>query len=943
MQLLRKFIFFSVFLSGYEISQAQLVITAETNATKLAQTLVGDGVLISNATLNHVSVATGLFNNISGTNIGIDSGIVLTSGRAKSDFRPPIKIGLDGNNTLPASFRLADSQLGFAGDPDLSALVGGKATHDAIILEFDFIPLGDSIKFKYVLSSEEYPEYACTPPPNDFYDVFGFFISGPGYAVPKNIALIPGTNTEVSIHTINDVGCSLYPQYYIDNARNTFFLHDGHTTVLTALASVTPCQTYHLKLAIADVSDAAWDSGVFLEAKSLSSNIIKITNLTQTDPTGNRYLVEGCATGSFKIKRPYASSNPLAVTLNYGGTALNNIDVQSLPTLVVIPANDTVVTVNVIPIIDNTPEGIEELKIYALAGCSNQTPTDSAIIQIRDYDILGITPDSTGLCRGTAVQLIASAGYSAYHWDVNPTLSNTGIRDPVARPVFNETTYICTAQEGTCNAKDSALIKLRQLDFITKEDIHCQNGTTGQIKVEAGWEWTHPVEFSLNNAPYQPDSNFNNLPIGTYKIKVRDATGCLDSLSIDLIQTHPNLVISNIATTPAGCSGLPDGTITTTVNGGLPAYAYSIDGVNYQTSNIFNLLSGNYQVKVLDLNGCAVNQPVFIPFLDSITVDAGLGNTICEGKTTLLTGNSNASQVLWSPQSGLTSPTALATVAKPSVTTKYYLTATSGICVHSDSVDVIVNPAPVPNAGSDIVTCYGEQTHLHGNGGTAYFWGPSSYLNNTNIANPVSGTPASIVYYLWVKDAIGCESLKSDSVHVKVIPQVRIFAGNDTTVALQQPLQLFASETSTSGVTQFTWSPSYGLNNGFIYNPVALLDKDMVYRVTGTTPDGCFATDEIKIRVIKGPDIYVPNSFTPNGDGLNDVLRPIPVGIKQFNYFKIFNRWGQLVYSSNNPKQGWDGKIKGVLQVNTSFVWLAEGVDYKGNVIQRKGSGIALQ
>ncbi|MBL7747046.1 MAG: gliding motility-associated C-terminal domain-containing protein, partial [Chitinophagaceae bacterium] len=90
--------------------------------------------------------------------------------------------------------------------------------------------------------------------------------------------------------------------------------------------------------------------------------------------------------------------------------------------------------------------------------------------------------------------------------------------------------------------------------------------------------------------------------------------------------------------------------------------------------------------------------------------------------------------------------------------------------------------------------------------------------------------------------------------------------------------------------------------------------------------------------VYKGPEIYVPSGFTPDGNGLNDMLRPIPVGIKEFRFFRLFNRWGQLVFTTPDPRRGWDGRINGVPQPSGTFIWMAEAIDYKGNLITRKGT-----
>jgi gliding motility-associated-like protein len=156
-------------------------------------------------------------------------------------------------------------------------------------------------------------------------------------------------------------------------------------------------------------------------------------------------------------------------------------------------------------------------------------------------------------------------------------------------------------------------------------------------------------------------------------------------------------------------------------------------------------------------------------------------------------------------------------------------------------------------------------------------------------------------------------------------------------VAINQPLQLKVIETSIAGVTQYTWSPGSFLNDAGSSVPIAVLPYDMHYIVTGTTPEGCEGTDDILIKVYKGPEIYVPTGFTPNNDGLNDLLKVIPVGIKEFRYFRIYNRWGQMVFSTPDPSKGWDGKINGVDQPTGTFVWMAEAVDYKGNLINRKG------
>ena len=246
-------------------ASAQFTVSANKTAAQLAAALTGSGVTVSNATLNCPYAANGTFTGAT-VPLGISGGILLTSGSAAAV-----------QNT--ASFFSSEDN-GTGGDASLSTL-SGNPTFDACVLEFDFVALGDSVKFNYQFGSEEYPSYTCT----QFNDVFGFFISGPGYAMPTNIARVPGTNVPVAINSVNGgaptgngviANCtgmgpgSPFPAYFVNNANGPAPVYDGLTAMLTARAAVTPCATYHFKLGVADASDHVLSSGVFLQAGSLT-------------------------------------------------------------------------------------------------------------------------------------------------------------------------------------------------------------------------------------------------------------------------------------------------------------------------------------------------------------------------------------------------------------------------------------------------------------------------------------------------------------------------------------------------------------------------------------------------------------------------------------------------------------------------------------------------
>ena len=250
---------------------AQLVVDTFTTPSQLANLLTGPGVAISNVVYTGSSLARGKF-SATGTNLGINDGIILSSGQVTSAVGP---------NNVPNM----STDFYMPGDPYLNIL-SLAITHDAAILEFDFIPQDDTISFRYVFASEEYPEFVCT----SFNDAFAFTVSGPGIVGNMNLAVIPGTTIPVTINTINpglssggSTTClTNFSAYYVSNLASTTIEYDGFTTVLTAMAVILPCQIYHLRITIADASDGVYDSAVFLEKGSLSSSPIVDAGVDQT-------------------------------------------------------------------------------------------------------------------------------------------------------------------------------------------------------------------------------------------------------------------------------------------------------------------------------------------------------------------------------------------------------------------------------------------------------------------------------------------------------------------------------------------------------------------------------------------------------------------------------------------------------------------------------------
>lgn len=158
------------------------------------------------------------------------------------------------------------------------------------------------------------------------------------------------------------------------------------------------------------------------------------------------------------------------------------------------------------------------------------------------------------------------------------------------------------------------------------------------------------------------------------------------------------------------------------------------------------------------------------------------------------------------------------------------------------------------------------------------------------------------------------------------------YAGNDTTVLVNEPFTLNGSGNGT-----FLWTPAFGLNDSHIPRPTGSLDSDTTYTLTTITREGCPATDQVRISVFKGSKIFVPSAFTPNGDGLNETFKPTFIGIKDLNTFQVYNRWGQVVFSTNDQLKGWDGRFRGQLQPTGNYIYIIRATDFIGRVIKKKG------
>jgi gliding motility-associated-like protein len=555
-----------------------------------------------------------------------------------------------------------------------------------------------------------------------------------------------------------------------------------------------------------------------------------------------------------------------------------------------------------------------------------------------------------GGSNGTATLTPAASGASPFTYssdNFNTQQSNNSFTGLAANSYtfYYKDAAGCTGNVNVVITQPAQLASSTPVTVTTK----CNGSSDGSITL-AATGGTSPYQYSLSGGANQSSGSFI-VPAGNYSVQITDSKGC--TLPVDnIVVSQPTpLALTVVQAKDASCNGGADGQIQLTGNGGTSPYRFTT-GSGLQTSAVFNVNPGSYNVGITDNNNCVYTQPspVVIGLTNDMAYTPMADQTVCEGSAALLQTQTNANQFTWQgPGISTTIANPSAISATPAKDTFYTVVATFGRCSMTDTVNVYVNPAPVADAGAGNTICFGKSDTLSASGGVVYEWSPSTYLTgNTTGPDPVVFMPQkTITYTLFVKDAAGCRSLQPSTVTVNVTPPLLVQMNPPDTIGyFGDSIKIRALSIGTT----YSWTPTIGLSNPDVANPSVYVMQDMVYKVLATTAAGCSGEGTFKIRAYKGPDIYVPTAFTPNGDGLNDRVRPFSVGIEHLNYFRVFDRWGQLMYEYKGEKRGpvvynmlqstigWDGTFKGK-GVNTgTFVWLAEGITAAGKTVFRKGS-----
>lgn len=352
---------------------------------------------------------------------------------------------------------------------------------------------------------------------------------------------------------------------------------------------------------------------------------------------------------------------------------------------------------------------------------------------------------------------------------------------------------------------------------------------------------------------------------------------------------------------------------------------------------------GRYSLRLLLRNSSGCTDTL----LRSIRVDSipdvvlPPDTTVCLGQNLVLMA-SGATTYRWLPPArGINCTTCSGTIALPDSTTTYIVQGTNSFgCVGKDSIRVqVIRPGIVTTSTHDTM-CVGGSVQLKAGGMEFYTWSPSFGLSDPNIANPVARPSATTVYTVTGFDRKNCfRSFGTTRVMVYNYPSV--FAGPDVSIRSGWNTQ-FKPVTSPD-VTAFQWTPPTGLSCTGCPNPVASPRITSTYKLTASNPGGCISSDEVKVIVVCEVDnIFLPNTFSPNGDGMNEIFYPRGTGVRSIRSLRIFNRWGEVVFQRqnvnvNDPGSGWDGRYKGRLLPPDVYVYVIDVICENQGMVSRKG------
>lgn len=673
-------------------------------------------------------------------------------------------------------------------------------------------------------------------------------------------------------------------------------------------------------------------------------------------------------TAAIAIDNARCGSGSLTISANVNTN--ETIDWYDVPTGGAILIGGTGTTTFTTPVINTTTVYYAEVRNLT-AGCLSviRTPVTATINQLPNA---AIGTDNSRCGSGTVTISAAANAGETIDWFSSLTATTTiGTGLSYTTPsISNTSIYYAEVRNTTTGCISSVRIPVNATinnipnTPITTGDSKCGPGSltlTATPRTDETIDW---YDQSVNGTLLLTSNSFTTPLITsttTYFAEVRNLnTGCLSAIRTavlaEIITTpNPAIAVNNKRCGPGAV------TISATVgsNETIDWYAAASGGsilingsstTTFTTPIITSITSYYAEVRSTSAAGCVslTRTPVLAVINDIPNPPTAINNAICgPGSVSIAASVSTGETVDWFSQASsgsiLNNGSGVTAYNTSSINTNtFYYAETRNIatgCVSVTRTEVIATINSLPDIGIDTLKksiCFRDSidltTLIDTSGFASHVW----KSGNDTIWNP-GNIKLSGLYRLVVSNTTGC--LDSAFIDLNVLPPVSAFAGNDTTAVTSQPHQLMGS-----GGTDYNWTPTAPMiSSANIQYPTVVLDHDQIFYLMTENVAGCKGYDTLFVKVYNQPNYYVPNSFTPNGDGLNDLFRAVPAGITSTEYFRIYDRLGKLIFQTNRFMRGWDGNFQGRKQPNGTYVWIVKGIDNKGKVVEQKGTVVLLR
>ncbi len=764
-------------------------------------------------------------------------------------------------------------------------------------------------------------------------------IAATGCAVTKSVTATINTSPTVTVSppaaicspgTIDLTSASITSAGSTANLSYTQWNNAAATSSLTNANAITATGVYYIKGTIAATGCSA--------TQPVTATINPLPTLVITAPSV-------CSPGTIDLTSASVTSAGSTANLSY--TQWNNA-----------AATSTLANANAI-----TATGVYYIKgTVAATGCAVTKPVTATVNPLPTVVITTpsaiCAPGTIDLTNASITSAGSTANLSYTQWNnVTATSSLTNANAITATGVYYIKGTIPTTGCGVVKPVTVTVNPLPTL-VITAPAAICSPGSidlTSASLTSAGSTANLSYTQWTNAAATSTLANANAITAtGVYYIKgTIAATGCAAVKPVTVtVNTSPTVVITN---PPAVCAPLTVDLTASSIKTGSTAgltYTYWSNAANTNplpTPSAVNA-TGVYYIKgTIAATGCGSSQPVTVTVnpQPNGTLQNPLVNYICNGSSLVLNA-SNAFAYQWyrdgQPVSGAVADNYAAIVAGDYTVRFISKDGCSKDAGNTITLSLLTKPVlqyklSSTCAGSPISFTNGSVITSSGNINWQWDFGDGGV---STITSPVYTYANGGSYNITLTaNNTSCSTLTEKTVLPFTIESPRIptrYA--DVNAVGGVPIQL----NSRNAGNVYLWQPSTGLNNAAMQFPTATLDKDVEYTITINSNAGCTVTDTVLVKVALDGFIYVGQGFTPNGDGMNDRCYPITTGIRSLTYFKIFNRWGNLVFQTNDatPQNGWDGKYNGKIQPAGTYQWVAEAVDGGGNIIKRTGSVLLI-